>query len=72
MDSNDNITALQDKLFKMELQFFEIILKLIQVGAIDLFLRGGMIAGLGLDLDCCLSQSQTKDLERQPVLVTKK
>ena len=44
--------------------------KLIQIGAIDSFLRGRLIAGLGLGLDYCLSR--TKGLGRQPVLVSKK
>ena len=44
--------------------------KLIQIGAIDSFLRGRLIAGRGLGLDYCWSR--TKGLGRQPVLVSKK
>ena len=44
--------------------------KLFQVGTIDLFLSGQIIAGLGLDY--CCSRSRTKSLGRQPVLVSKK
>ena len=44
--------------------------KLIQLGTIDLFLRGQIIAGLGLDY--CWSLSRTNGLGRQPVLVSKK
>ena len=45
--------------------------KLIQLGAIDSFLRSRLIAGLGLGLDYCWSRSRTKGLGRQPVLVSK-
>ena len=44
--------------------------KLIEIGAIDSFLRGRMFAGLGLGLDYCRSRSRTKGIGRQPVLVS--
>ena len=46
--------------------------KIGSTGAIDLFFRGRMIAGLGLGLDYCWSRSRTKGLGRRPVLISKK